>query len=269
MDTALTIALRNASKARTLGGLALASNLPAPLVYADVGALWGIDNPVIQELRARKRLRVVGFEPDAAECERLRAANPDDVYLPFGVGDVDGQRPFYVTAFGACSSFLEPDPAALRGAPHEGLFRVASISAIPQRRMDSLIAQGQIPAPEMAKIDVQGFELQVLQGFGSRLDGVVGVRLETQLRPLYKGQALFMDIYAYMASRGFILRDLRLAPPFVYEVVELEAYFSRDPRMIGERYRALKLWEVIHDIPPGQTFSINPDHRIDWVEMPL
>ncbi|WP_272941132.1 FkbM family methyltransferase [Chthoniobacter flavus] len=69
------------------------------------------------------------------------------------------------------------------------------------------------------KIDAQGFEYNVLRGFGAKLQNVLGIRLETQLRSLYKGQALFRDIYEYLKSNGFILRDVRITYPFEYEVV--------------------------------------------------
>jgi len=268
MESVLDLASRNFSKARLLGALALSGNLPEPLVYADVGALWGVDNTLVQTLRTQKRLRIIGFEPNRAECERLRTAHPDDLYLPFGVGHQDGEYPFHLTAFNACSSFLVPDLEALKGYPHQALFKVASIQPLPMRRFDSLIEKGVIPDPDFVKMDCQGFELHVLRGFGRHLAKVLGVRLETHLRPLYKGQALFGDIYEYMRSQGFILRDLRSAYPFLYELVELEAFFSQDPLTAGDRFQALKIWELLHAIPPGQTFSSTAG-RLDWKELPL
>jgi FkbM family methyltransferase len=267
MELALDIAARNHFKARIAAVLALAPRLPGPLVYADVGVLWGVDNPVLQFLRDNRYVRVIGFELDPGECERLQAAQPNDLYLPFGVGDVDGTRSFYMTAFSACSSFLEPDLDSFRGAPHVDLFRVVRTAELPMRRFDSVIREGTIPSIDFLKIDSQGFELNVLQGFGAELDKLLGVRLETQFRPMYKNQGLFHDIYDYLSARGFILRDLRLTYPTVFEVVELEAYFSRDPQTIGDRVVALKLWDLLHDIPPGRTVALRPDGRIDWITM--
>jgi FkbM family methyltransferase len=256
METALELATRNAEKARFIAIWALTANLPKPLIYADVGALWGTDNNFIRLLGDQKRLRMIGFEPDESECARLRQGAPDDIYLPIGVGDEDRTRQFYVTMFGANSSFLEPDLAAFRGWPHAETFRVVRTVDLPMRRFDSLIGEGAIPQPDFLKIDAQGFELNVLKGCGERLRDVIGIRLETQLRPLYKGQATFFDIHAFLLGEGHILRDLRLTQPIGHEVVEMEAFFSQDPAL-GQDLGVLKIWELIHDIPPGRTVQVN------------
>src|ERR1700742_2150063 len=118
METAIELATRNSEKARMIAIWALTNSLPAPLIYADIGALWGTDNSFVKLLSNQKRLRMVGFEPDESECAKLRQSAPNDIYLPIGVGDENCTRQFYVTVFGANSSFLEPDLAAFGGWPH-------------------------------------------------------------------------------------------------------------------------------------------------------
>jgi FkbM family methyltransferase len=236
--------------------LSLAASLDRPLVYVDVGALWGVDNPMVKQLASNGKLRVVGFEPDEAECARLRQANPADIYLPYGVGDVDGSLPFHITHFNACSSFLEPDMSAWGDSPHAELVRVVRTIDMPTRRLDSLIGEGAIPMPDFMKIDSQGFELNILKGCGEALRQLVGVRLETHLRPIYKGEATFFEIFAFMNNTGFILRDLHLTFPFEFEAVEFEAFFSIDPRGVnGARLEILKIWELMHNIPAGRTIK--------------
>jgi FkbM family methyltransferase len=253
MDTVLEIASKNSEKARAIGLFALASTRPTPLTYVDVGAAWGIDNMLVRMLCQMKHMRVIGFEPDPQEFAALRQAFPDDLYLPCGAGDQDAARRFHVTAVPANSSFLEPDPSVFPMPLRRAQFAVVSTPDIPMRRFDSLIAEGVIPVPDFVKIDAQGFEYNILQGFGKELEKVLGFRMEVQLRPMYKGQALFPDILNFMRSRGFILRDLRPLYPEVYEVLELEIYFSREPSAVQERFRELKIWELLHDIPPGRT----------------
>ncbi len=255
METALELAGRNALKARMLGLWSLTKALPRPLIYCDIGALWGVDNELVIQLNQMGRLRIVGFEPDQAECDRLTQASPGNAYLPFGIGDIDAVRPFYVTVFNANASFLEPDPAAFGGLPHAETFRVMRTVEMPMRRLDTLISEGATPQPDFLKIDAQGFELNILQGCGSALQSVVGLRLETQLRPLYKNQATLFGLYEYLRSQNFILRDLRVTYPIGYEVVELEAFFSKPPDAGPERDR-LRIWEVLHDIPSGRTVQV-------------
>jgi len=269
MDTVLDIHTRNVEKTRIIGALALASNLTAPLTYLDVGASWGVDNALVRRLCQSKKMRVVGFEPDPQEYAKLRAACPEDLYFECGLGDEDIERKFYNCASSANSSFLEPDLEAFSVPFRREQFHVVSTPQMAMRRVDSLIREGKMPAPDFVKIDAQGFEFNVLKGFGQELGRALGFRIETQLRPMYKGQAMFPEIYNLMRSRGFILRDIRPMWPDLYEVVEVEVYFSQDPRSVGDRFQTLKLWELMHDIPQGRTVIELADGKRAWYTIPM
>ena len=263
METAISLASMNSDKAKMVAVTVLAKNLKRPLVYVDVGALWGVDNHLVNSLNLMGFVKIIGFEPDENECAKLRGQNSNNTYLSVGVGDEDCLRKFYITTFNACSSFLEPDLAALAGAPHRDLFHVTRTVEIPMRRLESLLVEGAIQQPDFLKIDAQGFELNILNGCGSCLDNIIGIRLETQFRPVYKGQATFGDIYSFLSKRKFILRDLRLTNSFGYECIEAEAFFSRDPSR-REHTTEMTIWDLIHDIRPGQTVEIK-DGRCNFM----
>jgi hypothetical protein len=55
------------------------------------------------------------------------------------------------------------------------------------------------------KIDVQGAELDVLRGCGPVLNGCLGLEVEVQFVPLYRGAPPFADIDAYLRGQGFTL----------------------------------------------------------------
>ena len=255
MNIAGELAARNAARSRSVALWALTNNLPRPLVYVDIGALWGVDNDQVRQLNAMNRLTIIGFEPDEAECAKLARDNPNNRYLPVGVGDEDGLRTFYITAFGACSSFLEPDLSAYNGLPQAEMYRVARSVNLPMRRIDTLVAERAMPQPDFLKIDVQGFESAVLRGCGEAIRNIAGIRLETQFRPLYKGQDTFFRVYEDLRSHGFILRDLRLTYQVGFEAVEFEAYFSRPPQT-GGMAELLRIWDMLHDIPPGRAVEV-------------
>jgi hypothetical protein len=81
---------------------------------------------------------------------------------------------------------------------------------------------------------------------------------------------LFPEIYEFLNANGFILRDVRIAFPFDYEVIELEVFFSRDPRNLrgGNLASILRIWELFHDIPPGRTLTFK-DNQITWLTLPI
>ena len=57
----------------------------------------------------------------------------------------------------------------------------------------------------LLKIDVQGFELEVLKSAESLLARFRWIYAECSFVPLYEGQALAEEIVAWLASRGFRL----------------------------------------------------------------
>lgn len=57
---------------------------------------------------------------------------------------------------------------------------------------------------DFIKIDVQGYELEVLKGADRLLcESVAAVYSEAQMVPLYEGAALYSDIDQFLRRRGF------------------------------------------------------------------
>ncbi len=75
--------------------------------------------------------------------------------------------------------------------------------------LDDLVAQGQLP-PRCAllKLDVQGYELAVLEGAQRLLGQVEVVLLELNLLDLHVGVPLLHEVLAWLAARGFVAWDL-------------------------------------------------------------
>jgi FkbM family methyltransferase len=59
-------------------------------------------------------------------------------------------------------------------------------------------------------IDVQGADLDVLKGSEAILHRIDGVFVEVSIEPIYEGGCTFLDIYNFLAARGFLIRDVRL-----------------------------------------------------------
>ena len=73
---------------------------------------------------------------------------------------------------------------------------------VPVRRADDLISeQGRLP--DFLHMDVQGAELQVLEGFGERLAEVSAVWMEVSRAPLYPGAPGVQEVADWMQAAGF------------------------------------------------------------------
>jgi FkbM family methyltransferase len=79
---------------------------------------------------------------------------------------------------------------------------------LPMQRLDDLQPVQSLPGPLLFKLDVQGFELEVLAGAGSTLDRTEVILSEVSLLPYNKGAPLMHEVIAYLAERDFLPYDI-------------------------------------------------------------
>jgi FkbM family methyltransferase len=180
------------------------------MLIIDVGARGGLNE------RWRPYADVVdmiGFEPDAAECDRLTRADRTGGhvrFLPYALGDAAGRRTFYLCQEPRCSGLYPPnEPFVAAFAPAIArsmtLVRETELDVVP---LDA-IAEREKLSPAGIKIDVQGAEVDVLRGGAKTLRGTKVVELEVEFNAQYRGQPLFADVDRYMREQGFALLGLR------------------------------------------------------------
>jgi len=116
------------------------------------------------------------------------------------LGDQRGEVEFHKNDFRASSSILEMDPFHRKTFPET---RHARRVKVPIALLDDFLPKMKIKKQALLKIDVQGFELNVLKGGVKLLEQVDYLFLEVTYHTLYKGQPLFGDIYEYLNKRGF------------------------------------------------------------------
>lgn len=173
----------------------------------DIGAMsLGDGSEVYADLARTTPCEVVGFEPVAAECEKLNAsARPGLTFLPYAVGDGES-RTFYECNFPMTSSLFEPNSELMaRFQNLEELARVVKTYPVQTVRLDDVAAAR---GADLIKLDVQGAELMVIENATETLRSASVVIAEVSFVPLYKAQPLFADIA--MRARGFVLN--RIAP---------------------------------------------------------
>ena len=179
------------------------------IIVMDVGCRWGFADAWAS---LGSRATVVGFDPDASECERLRAnyRGPCDVrYVPVALGATQGRAPLFVTDEPACSSLFEPDPTLTATMPELAGARFARTTEVELTTLDSSATQLGLAGADFLKLDTQGAELMVLQGAEASLRSTRALEVEVEFNPIYRGQPLFGDIDAHLRARGFVLWRLK------------------------------------------------------------
>ncbi len=74
---------------------------------------------------------------------------------------------------------------------------------MPVRRLDGYLSDLGDFSKGLLKLDVQGFELKVLEGATETLTRCAYVYAECSARELYEGQALYGEVAGFLAEHGF------------------------------------------------------------------
>ena len=96
--------------------------------------------------------------------------------------------------------------------------------------MDSVVSEwGGARGAIGLKLDVQGYEAEVLRGAHGTLPQVACLEMELSLVPLYGGQSLFLDMVEVARNAGFTLVnvDTGFADPRTGRVLQLDGIFLR------------------------------------------
>ncbi len=196
-----------------------------PKVIFDIGANVGTWTCLAKSLFPAAQ--VEAFEPLAchlAGFKQWTAAWPADIRLhTCALGPTEGMASMHVMDFSDASSLL-PLSAAGR---QEFKISPAAEQMVPVMPLDTLVAREKLPWPDLLKLDVQGFELEVLRGAEECLRRARAVLCEVSFQRFYVGQPLFSEVLLFLEKRGFTLHALGSAAVPGAPLVQTDALFLR------------------------------------------
>jgi FkbM family methyltransferase len=152
--------------------------------------------------------RIIAFEPLAGPAKRFRAAIAGDPLITLyqvAIGATNGAATMHVAAEDDSSSLLpitELQQSLFAGT------REVTTEAIHVERLTPRIKEDDLKQPALLKIDVQGYELPVLQGCEALLGRFSHVYVECSFVELYAGQALAPEVIRFLDERGFRLNGV-------------------------------------------------------------
>lgn len=178
-----------------------------PIVVVDVGARGGAESSWSALPTSSK---VIAFEPDDQECERLNRREQDRgehrvTYVPIALGKQRGLAPFFQTASPHCSSNLRPIEELCARFPIFTGIAVQSESQIELVPLDDWCRENDVRNIDFIKLDTQGSELDILIGAQHILKSTLIVETEVEFNPIYENQPLFGDIDSHLRAQGFEL----------------------------------------------------------------
>ncbi len=86
--------------------------------------------------------------------------------------------------------------------------QAAPVRFYPMQTIDEIVESNGIEAPNFLKLDVQGYELEVLKGARNTLPQVSAILAEVNLIDIHKGAPLLDELILFMRDRGFVTYDI-------------------------------------------------------------
>jgi FkbM family methyltransferase len=196
------------------------------LVIVDVGAAGGLQQ---SWAGAEDRIVAVLFEANPQKADELRRSEADfcdKIVIENALGDRIGVNMLNLTREISCSSLLKPNHEFLGRYSIAPAFDVMSRVIVNTTTYHHLYSSGKVPLPDVVKIDAQGFEFEVLKGFGPLLEKCLAVQLEAHMYPIYKNQKLFHELTRLLGSYGLVLRRITPIDHFDGDLVEVDAWYT-------------------------------------------
>lgn len=153
---------------------------------------------------------IVSFEPlTHAHAELVLRSEGDQnwhVSPRCALGAAAGTSCINIARNSTSSSLLPMLKAHVDAAPHSSYERTESVEV---KRLDQLGLNDDYPEANIfLKLDVQGFEMSVLNGCRALLPRIMGIQVECSVVPLYAEQALYRELFDWMADNDFELWGL-------------------------------------------------------------
>lgn len=175
----------------------------------DIGAATGLYAKELREIGFKGE--IISFEPlDGAFAILYKRAQKDPLWKikNYALGNFNGSSTINVASNSDSSSILKMLESHKKAAPEANYVDTQQIIV---KKLDDVWKDFCKEDDKVfIKIDVQGFEEQVLEGAKKSLEKIKGIQIELSLIPLYKGSWLYQEAISFLESLGFTLWSLEL-----------------------------------------------------------
>lgn len=151
----------------------------------------------------------VFYDADKGSLSKCNTEKKDAILINKAIGGENKIATFNIMKNKSASSFLKPAKSARDYSIPEtdtswgDHAEIVGTEEIELNKLDTLIERGETSKPDFLSIDVQGMELDVINGVQENLKDIQGLVCEVEFSQLYEGQPLFPEIFSKMTENGF------------------------------------------------------------------
>ncbi|MDD5544829.1 MAG: FkbM family methyltransferase [Acidobacteriia bacterium] len=197
----------------------------------DVGANTGQFSAMIK--KSCPNAVLYSFEP-IEECflqlEKVLQSLPNATAVRMALGDQRGIFTINKSSFTPSSSFLKMGDLHKRDWPQSSNHKTERVE---MSTLDDFFSDICLEPEVLVKIDVQGYEAQVIGGGNKTLGRAFAAVIETSFYELYEGQRLFDEIYDLMAGLGFTYQGNldQYVSPIDSRILQADSLFLNKSRL--------------------------------------
>ena len=151
---------------------------------------------------------IVSFEPQSsafAELQRRTSRDRQWTAHRCALGSTEGEITLNIAGNSESSSVLPMLETHTANSPTSAYVATEQVRL---RRLDDVLLETGCHGPFHLKLDVQGFELSVLEGAPDTFAAAVSLEIEMSFVPLYGGQSTFDGLLDRVRSAGFDFYDV-------------------------------------------------------------
>lgn len=177
-------------------------------VIVDIGAqtIEGTDHIYTPLTERLPHTKIIGFEPQSDRCEARYLLKEDRnlVIHPIALGD-GSEQTLYINNDPGTTSLLPLNSEFLKLFDDLRNIEPRTTETLTTQSLDSVLdGEDHI---DLLKLDVQGFELEILKHATNVLKNTRAIHCEVSFSPMYKGQCLFEDIAKFLKGSGWEFID--------------------------------------------------------------
>jgi FkbM family methyltransferase len=176
------------------------------IFIVDIGANRGQFAIVARQVFPRAK--ILSFEPLAEPAQifkRVFDHDPNVILYPYAIGREKTHSTIHITKDDDSSSLLPISKQQSDLFPGAVEKETRQVAVYP---LSHLIDPDSIPFASLLKIDVQGYELEVLRGCEDILHKFSHLYIECSFVQLYEGQPLAHEIISWLEARNYILSSI-------------------------------------------------------------